>query len=349
MDTPFFHRSSPARRKAFTLVELLVVIAIIGVLVGLLLPAVQSARESARRTTCSNKLKQIGLALANYHEARKSLPFGHEYDMLATYSAAGSKNPWMHSLVRIMPYTEEIAYYNALTSQRYRGWFWESGAAADWPARLQVGVPSYLCPSDGRGGLTKPTGYGGIIAPVSNYLPIFAGTNFYEAGDVVDWNTDPPAVLPPRSRAVFFYVSAGRTQPTKFKDITDGLSKTVIYSEHLTGPDPQPTWRGIFFYPWGAGMSYVQAVLTPNSSASDVLYDDTFGCGDGSNADQPQQNLPCTVGDELTNTAAARSSHPGGVHGLYADGAVRFVSNSVDLTNWRRLVTMADGGAVTIE
>ena len=336
----------PTVFKGFTLVELLVVIAIIGILVGMLLPAVQAARESARRTTCANKLKQIGLALANFQDARKAYPIGHEFDPSVTYSSTGPKNPWMNAIVRILPFNEDATYFNELMARPYRPWFWEPAAATAWPAALQVGLPNLLCLSDGRVGATKFTGYNGIRVPVSNYLPVFGGNDWIEGGDLMvgpepDYDL---GLLPNSRRGVFFFLLPGsRQQGTRLKDITDGLSKTMVFSEHLTAPSTS-SLRGMFFMPY-AGMAWVQASTTPNSSVPDVH--SIWGCRAG--ADLPAMNLPCVEGDESSSTAGARSYHAGGAGVVLADGAVRFMSSSVDLTNWRRLVSMADGEPVTLE
>ncbi len=362
MDSPLSKRSSPASRRGFTLVELLVVIAIIGLLVGLLLPAVQAARESARRITCSNKLKQIGLALLNYTEAKKEFPIGHEYDMLASYDATGAwvqvagrmvlyrdKNPWMNVNLRILPFNDDATYYNELMSKRYRpfpGW---SDAATNWPAKLRVPLPNLLCPSDGRGGTTKQGG-DGVDLPISNYLPMFQGTNvsgksIWEAADVLDGYAEPLVPLPGSRRGVFFWIGGGRRQGTKAKEITDGLSKTVLFSEYLTAPNNNDSQRG-YFWQLIPGASFLQSIVTPNSSAPDINYGGPTWC-DGS-TDLPLQNLPCVEGDENV-TAAARSYHPGGVSVILADGAVRYVSDLINAATWRDLVTMADGRSVSID
>lgn len=345
---PIATSSIEVRPSGFTLVELLVVMVVIGILVGMLLPAVQSARESARRTACINKLKQIGIALAHYHDSREAFPLGHEFDVTSNYTSRGPKNPWMNSIVRIMPFNEDANYYNDLNSQSYRPWFWDQAAAAAWPARLGVGLPSLLCPSDGHGGVTKPTSCYDIRVPVSNYLPMFQGLNWWEAGDVAEWVEDDPAPMPAQRQGVFYFVGGGRSKPTSVRDIKDGLSKTVLFSEHLTAPASGPSWRGIFFYP-NAGAGFVQSALTPNTSAPDLAYIDDWGCGPESNANLPAANLPCAAGDEYTNTAAARSYHPGGVVIVLADSAIKFISDSIDAANWRRLVSTADGNPVVVD
>ena len=338
----------PTVFKGFTLVELLVVIAIIGILVGMLLPAVQAARESARRTTCANKLKQIGLALASFQDARKAYPIGHEFSNVIDYTFTGPQNAWMNVIVRILPFNDDATYFNELMARPYRPYFWFPGAETAWPAALQVGLPNLLCPSDGRGGVTKFTGYNGIRAPVSNYLPVFGGNDFNEAADLMLFGPDPEfdgGPLPNTRRGVFFLnFATSRQRATRLKDITDGLSKTMVFSEHLTAPSTS-SLRGMFFMPY-AGMAWVQASTTPNSSVPDV-HNLFGGCSAG--ADLPAMNLPCVDGEESSTTAGARSYHPGGVGVVLADGAVRFISSSVDLTNWRRLVSMADGEPVTLE
>ncbi len=121
------------RRFAFTLVELLVVITIIGILIGLLLPAVQSAREAARRTQCTNHLKQIALAMHNYHAAVKTLPYGADFQ----YRRGGT---WA---AFILPYLEQ---QNVFDKFDFTKPIWDS---VNVPA-VQTVIPTYICPSDGR-------------------------------------------------------------------------------------------------------------------------------------------------------------------------------------------------------
>jgi len=126
----------------FTLVELLVVIAIIGILVALLLPAIQAAREAARRTQCNNNLKQIGVALHNYHDTNKVLPAGFIYR-----TPAG--NPDWGWAVFIMPFMEMDAMYKEAdvgTTQLIQ--FYNATATAEQRALLQTPIPAYRCPSD---------------------------------------------------------------------------------------------------------------------------------------------------------------------------------------------------------
>ena len=131
------------RRAGFTLVELLVVIAIIGILVALLLPAVQAAREAARRTTCQNNLRQYGVAIHNYHDSQKMLPYGNTWGRMWTFQS------------RILPYMEQTNIYN-LIDYKYPSTCFDYGASRNAINRdLDPGfhqVPVDICPSDPLGG-----------------------------------------------------------------------------------------------------------------------------------------------------------------------------------------------------
>jgi prepilin-type N-terminal cleavage/methylation domain-containing protein len=316
---------SPARRSAFTLVELLVVIAIIGTLVGMLLPAVQSARESARRSTCSNNVNQIGIAMHGYHDARGALPPG-----VGPYGCC-----WGTWQVVILPYLEESAaadrYVNfggndstvvtsgttTYTGSRY-------GSAPNTTNVTNLRFASLTCSSDQPnkpiGSMTShnyavnygPTGY---AQPATLNGVSFGGAPFGTAQDV--------------------------TRPrvgTKMSLISDGLSKTVLAAEVLQGTGSD--LRGFTW--WGDANSFT-SFLAPNSPLPDRIYTSAY-C-----VDQPQRNLPCAVSGGSTPTMfASRSRHDGGVQAVMCDGSTQFVVDAVDLTVWRGVSTTRGGEQVTL-
>ena len=219
-------------RRAFTLVELLVVIAIIGTLVGLLLPAVQAAREAARRTQCTNNLKQTGLALQNYHEARRQLPEGwlcNPDRSDAHHAEEGVGWGWAS---RILPYVEETALSNRIVITG-------SISAASATVRETV-VQAFLCPSDAGAG--KPTfkpgeeeganndhehpdvTEGDDIYSRTNYVGMFGSNGWEEEGSVGDSDYEPAE--PYDGNGMFF---ANSRMP--FRHVTDGLSKTIMVGE----------------------------------------------------------------------------------------------------------------------
>jgi len=320
---------SPRCRRGFTLVELLVVIAIIGILIALLLPAVQAAREAARRAQCSNHLKQIGLAMHNYHTALRCFPPGG----MSTGYLYTPPLQWILPHHHLLPYIEQESLYEGLNDLELdTPWT----GASSWPEVTKgVVVPTYLCPSDGRGGplydLTNIPSYAPDFRLFrSNYLVFVSGTQD-------DHVLDEPA----GQRAVFRFKYA-----TKIRDITDGTSSTMCFGEYLTGhsEDDQRAW--VFWA--GGGCGWIHVANTPNTSAYDVLH--PYICE--SDDDLPELNLPCTAGtydscsggcQESDLSAASRSRHPGGVHVLLCDGAVRFVSESIDLATWQYLGWMDDG------
>ncbi len=194
-------------RRGFTLIELLVVIAIIGVLVSLLLPAVQQAREAARRAQCINNLKQIGIALHNYHDVVGTFPVDRYY------SPATGLNLSYSGHAQMLPYMDQTNVFNALNFNL--GW-------ADPANTTSVGVSlaSLLCPSDSRGNI--PAGWGG-----NNYR-MNEGTGLpFEVG-AVDVN-GVNATLPAPNGPFFSNVSY------RIADVIDGLSNTAFVSEHVKG------------------------------------------------------------------------------------------------------------------
>ena len=195
--------SDPTRaRRGFTLVELLVVIAIIGILVAVLLPAVQAAREAARRSQCTNNLKQIGLALHNYHDVHKSFPIG----TVAVPPRIGNTigNPeWLNYLVAILPFCEQQPLYEGfavmLSQPTAKPW------TVAFPAAVQdKTVPGYLCPSDGEGGGLNTRYFSRLFK--SNCLGIYSGMNEQDAID----EADPAASFDVGQRGAFGFNRAAR-------------------------------------------------------------------------------------------------------------------------------------------
>ena len=249
-------KSSARIRDAFTLVELLVVIAIIGTLVGLLLPAVQVARESARRSSCMNNLKQLGVGLQNHHDAKKEFP-RLQFDNCAGVSCTDTTNTWMKGgFVSLLPYIEANDTYQQLYNSTTPG----GGASySKWAyPSFQRTIDPYLCPSDffPRGaGESPPRG-------TRNYV-------MCQGDRCSGWSND-------IKRAAFIWNNGAVSAPPKaiqMKDITDGLSKTLVLSERCIGGDSSNSIRGdTAFYgsltsnPAGSGLT--DAPITAPSTRS---------------------------------------------------------------------------------
>lgn len=303
-------------RAGFTLIELLVVIAIIAILVALLLPAVQQAREAARRSSCKNNLKQIGLALHNYHDTHRVFPFrrggpNHE-----------GGNRWS-GFVHMLPYLEQSALYDsfmarAQTGNSIRPWQeWSSGGVRPTTQYLSV----LMCPSD-----TNADPPGGQ-AP-SNYA-FAVGDNWLRV------NSSNP-------RGMFGYRSK-----VKMRDITDGTSNTVAMGEVIR---PQSNRRmgdvannltsAAFQTPQACLDTWDDANNTFVSGQSTVGNDQKVGYrwADGglcftsfSSALPPNRGPSCaTGGDASDGIIVSASRHAGGAQVIMADGAVRFISENID-------------------
>lgn len=247
----------PKSVRGFTLIELLVVIAIIAVLIALLLPAVQQAREAARRTQCRNNLKQIGLALHNYHDISNSLPPGW-VGITNGVSDIYGMNGWGWAS-RILPQIDQGPLYNQLNFNL------KMESPTNETARLTA-LTAFRCPSDVAPGTTWTIQDGGgvdlVKLPVGNYVGVF-GTS-----DIDDCVGVPNS--PCMGEGAFFQNSR-----VQFRDFTDGLSNSIIVGEHKTRRDSGFNWTSTWAGVVANGDDAIVRILgtcdhTPNSPANHI-------------------------------------------------------------------------------
>jgi prepilin-type N-terminal cleavage/methylation domain-containing protein/prepilin-type processing-associated H-X9-DG protein len=300
-----------ARRlcRGFTLVELLVVIAIIGVLVALLLPAVQAAREAARRSSCSNNLKQIGIALHNYHDTLLQFPPG------CMNQGVDFSEGWGWSAL-MLPYIEQAPLHERLGVTRMT--LHQSIAAGNAPLAKTV-LKGFMCPSDAgfnSGGLVHNNrnfnqGLGHTAAGLTAVPDTLVGVSNYPGvsghRDVGGGNGNPVPLN--QNTGCFFPMSRVR-----IADILDGTSTTFMVGERDTKFCRSAAWVGTR-RPSAAGQQGVQQILghnRPKLNQPDppIGWNGNTGCGDGFS-----------------------SLHPGGAHFLAADGSVKFISETIN-HNW---------------
>ncbi len=320
--------SPSPRRSGFTLVELLVVIAIIGVMVGLLLPAVQAAREAARRMSCSNNLKQLGLAMHNYHDTFNMFPYGRKREVAGQ---SKRRDTWYQ---RILPFIEQGAYYDLFDNAETTINFFTAEYIHRLPATI-AGVPvaAFMCPSDpagpARGGGGSDNGFQG------NYVVCAGGgtpNNPILAQITVPINMNMTGVDP---GGMF-----GEQTSRRFRDAIDGTSNTLLASEGMIRGATGGGWGELGGY-WGGaphGSFAFSTGETPNTTVPDRVY---------SCKSVTFRNAPCENGNAGGLPGRwnfARSYHPGGVQATLCDASVRFVSESVDRQTWRNLGNRDEGG-----
>jgi prepilin-type N-terminal cleavage/methylation domain-containing protein len=330
-------------RRGFTLVELLVVIAIIGTLVGLLLPAVQAAREAARRSSCVNRMKQLGIALHNHHDTYQSFP--------------PHTTNWRYSAhQRLLPFTENQSMYDF--QMNWQGGQsnlnignppngqpapWDTGGAGANQGPWNFVIPGIRCPSDqngpneiGRWGSQGCSNYGFSHGDCGSYSESTGNENsrgFFKSG------------------ALGFPAGTYKKRPpgTTMAAITDGTSKTVAIAENATGKNNSNSIIGGVARNIGGGWdTFVPANCMAKAGANGqfVAGTDAVDWRGGAWADggtvhtgfqtvTPPNSPACiNTGNDSDGAAMAPSSyHPGGVNVVMGDSSVRFISNNIDTGN----------------
>jgi prepilin-type N-terminal cleavage/methylation domain-containing protein/prepilin-type processing-associated H-X9-DG protein len=325
-------------RRGFTLIELLVVIAIIAVLIALLLPAVQAAREAARRAQCINNLKQVGIAMHNYHDVAGSLPPGHRASIAGTWQ------------MFILPYIEGNAGYNAYNM--YGSYLLPNGTKSPF-TDLRYGGPIQLTVTRSRlNTLTCPSDQPVAVPAYNNLTEHNYAVNFGNAGMFQELTTNYAGVASPTPAGQYlggtwlgapfsdsdisFYPSRQRTY--NLSTITDGTSNTLMAAEVIQSQDS--SIRGFTW--WGDAATF-ETWLAPNSPLPDM----TQGYCSTIFPKIALPNPPCANTSVQGPTYGSRSRHPGGVNTLFCDGSVKFIKNSININIWRALSTTQGGEVIS--
>jgi len=374
------------KRTAFTVVELLVVIAIIGILAALLLPAIQSARESGRHMSCSNNLKQLGIALHNYHDIYKRFPIGYACDYTA-YLGTGVDHQWERggAIVRLLPYIEQKALYDELDF-RFGMYIDENinalgvpGSFGSTPQGLAfiIPIPALKCPSDTRSDNSPWSG-----RALSNYMPCLGptaftgGPGFLTGGGpyanltpytgVSPYSGVPGGVYPGwfddnRSQWGDSWSNGGVECPgafahvqwaANFRDIRDGTQNVIAMGEirplcaMLEGDNSF----------WDNYNSNINNTVPPINLpyCTSAMYNanglaEALAPGFPSFSQFPGVNMQAQVGStgDMMGQYGFRSKHPAGALFVYCDGSVHFLNEVINYNTYQSLGDRKDGRSLT--
>jgi prepilin-type N-terminal cleavage/methylation domain-containing protein/prepilin-type processing-associated H-X9-DG protein len=366
----------PKVRRGFTLIELLVVIAIIAVLIALLLPAVQSAREAARRIQCTNNLKQIGLAMHNYHTSIGTFPCGISMNPQTSGNALSiaNWNSWSAQAM-MLNYMEQVPLYNAANFSW--GPFPTGALTPINYTTAQVVVKAFLCPSDPNSGSgqNSDVAYGGNI---NNYAASFGtdttGGNYaWDCNNLATGHQDPAGCVGMFGWAVSYGV----------QHCTDGTSNTVAYAEWLVGNGQYAAgskYRGNMESDDGStgtgnsnalnilpaiqtGLQLCRTKFAAETTAASQISDykgwrwalGAISFASFNTVQTPNDSVGgccagCGNGDPWLNggwAMGAASAHPGGCNVLFTDGSVKFVKSSISQLTWMALGTRNGGEIIS--
>lgn len=327
-----------ARYRAFTLVELLVVIAIIGILVALLLPAIQAAREAARRAQCLNRMKQIDLALQEYHDAKKRFPPGLS-DQPNTDFATGAIIPKQFTELGYIPHILEYMELGTLLSGFSIKTSWAD--EPNYTFGLDHSLTDFRCPSypnvqetfkekPGQNGTAElsdlSTHYHGVMGakaqcPLVAALPWPART--YSLYAMPGKNSDCASAGGAANNGLLFPASK-----VNLKDVTDGTTHTFIVGELAWDSGPQRVWM--------AGGGSQTNLDTFIYTSKNVTYPLHTACRASTNGGTP---TTAECGAYQNNDMSFGSNHPGGCHFAMCDGSVQFISESIELATLKALAS----------
>ncbi len=318
------------KSDGFTLIELLVVIAIIATLVAILLPAVQQAREAARRSTCKNNLKQLGLAMHNYHDVSNTFPPAWGY-----CNGNFASNCPSYAM-RLLPYLEQGAIFDQID--------WGQPFEGSNTVNVQVrtaAIPVFECPSDTQ--MITEAGSDIFNQRLRNYVlnigtsrstwNLFGQTTFTDANGLT-------ATCNPGIGEIRDVPGVGATpQIVRMADVTDGLSNTLMIGEIIT-PEEVDIWCPLGRIHQNMG-SFFTGFYPPISLFSDRMFY-------GSRAKKYGGGKAYTCVDDwsLAAVVSLKSWHKGGVQVVLGDGSVRFISESVDRNTHIRLTGRNDGNVI---